>query len=122
MKKLLLLLASLVLFAAACSEDPATLDTPKPDDTPKDTVVVEPVAVEEIVLETNRIELEVGDSAAIVATVLPEEARADNPLTFTSRNPEIAAVSESGMVTGVGGAKPKSTSRPAAWALCATLK
>lgn len=107
MKKLLLLLASLVLFAAACSEDPATLDTPKPDDTPKDTVVVEPVAVEEIVLETNRIELEVGDSAAIVATVLPEEARADNPLTFTSRNPEIATVSESGMVTGVGAGETK---------------
>ena len=110
MKQLILLFAPLALLAGACSESPATPDKKDatPDDTtPKDSVVVEPVAVEEIVLETNRIELEVGDSAAIVATVLPEEARADNPVTFTSRNPEIATVSESGMVTGVGAGETK---------------
>lgn len=65
------------------------------------------VPVESIVLESNRMEVTEGEQITIVATVMPEEARADNPLYYTSRNTGIATVNEAGVVTGVAAGETK---------------
>ena len=41
------------------------------------------VPVESIVLESNRMEVTEGEQITIVATVMPEEARADNPVYYS---------------------------------------
>ena len=71
------------------------------------TVIKPIIPVESIEIEPNRIEIMEGEQATIVATVMPEEAREDNPIYFTSRNPEIATVDESGVVSGVAEGETK---------------
>ena len=71
------------------------------------TVTKAIVPVESIEIEPNRIEITEGEQATIVATVMPEEAREDNPIYFTSRNPEIATVDESGVISGVAEGETK---------------
>ena len=71
------------------------------------TVTKPIVPVESIVLESNRMEVTEGEQITIVATVMPEEARADNPLYYTSRNTGIATVNEAGVVTGVAAGETK---------------
>ena len=64
------------------------------------TVTVEPIEVEEIILNTNKITLNVGDTEQITAIVEPENAT--NPeLIWTSSDPTIATVDENGKVTGI---------------------
>lgn len=63
--------------------------------------------MESIELESYRIEVTEGEQVAIVATVMPEEARADNPVYYTSKNTAIATVDESGVVTGVAAGETK---------------
>lgn len=99
MKQLILLFAPLALLAAACSEDPAAPD--KKGSTPGESTSEGHVKVEEIILDSDRIDIEVGGTATIGVTVLPEEAVSDNPVSYTSENPGIATVDESGMVTGI---------------------
>ena len=65
------------------------------------------VPVESIVLESNRMEVTEGEQITIVATVMPEEARADNPVYYSSRNTAIATVNEAGVVTGVAAGETK---------------
>ena len=70
--------------------------------------VTEPIVpVESIELESNRLEVTEGGQVAIVATVMPEEARADNPVYYSSRNTAIATVDDSGVVTGVAAGETK---------------
>lgn len=71
------------------------------------TVTKPIVPVESIELESNRIEVTEGEQVAIVAMVMPEEARADNPVYYSSRNTGIATVDESGVVTGVAAGETK---------------
>ena len=71
------------------------------------TVTKPIVPVESIELESYRIEVTEGEQVAIVATVMPEEARADNPVYYTSKNSAIATVDESGVVTGVAAGETK---------------
>lgn len=99
MKQLILLFAPLALLAAACSEDPAAPD--KKGSTSGESASEGHVKVEEIILDSDRIDIEVGSTATIGVTVLPEEAVSDNPVSYTSENPGIATVDESGMVTGI---------------------
>ena len=65
------------------------------------------VPVESIELDSYRLEVTEGEQVAIVATVMPEEARADNPVYYTSKNTAIATVDESGVVTGVAAGETK---------------
>lgn len=65
------------------------------------------VPVESIELDSYRLEVTEGEQVSIVATVMPEEARADNPVYYTSKNTAIATVDESGVVTGVAAGETK---------------
>ena len=71
------------------------------------TVIKPIVPVESIELDSYRLEVTEGEQVVIVATVMPEEARADNPVYYTSKNTAIATVDESGMVTGVAAGETK---------------
>ena len=71
------------------------------------TVIKPIVPVESIELDSYRLEVTEGEQVAIVATVMPEEARADNPVYYTSKNTAIATVDESGVVTGVAAGETK---------------
>lgn len=64
--------------------------------------VVQPEAVPEfLVLKQNSFELKIGAAAQIEAQLLPEDASEGYTITYTSDNPEIAAVSESGYITAL---------------------
>ena len=98
MKKLLLLLAPLALLLAACdASSDNQIDKPG-DDT---------IAVESLVVTPGQIELELGQTQQLEAVLRPEEARADNPVYYTSKNTAIATVDESGVVTGVAAGETK---------------
>ena len=56
--------------------------------------------VESIVINTNEIELGIGESENLSVTINPDNA-SNKELSFTSSNPSIATVSEEGLVTGV---------------------
>lgn len=71
------------------------------------TVIKPIVPVESIELDSYRLEVTEGEQVAIVATVMPEEARVDNPVYYTSKNTAIATVDESGVVTGVAAGETK---------------
>ena len=63
-------------------------------------VVVKAVPVESITLDPKNLELEVGETLTISATVLPENAT-DKTVVWSSLNREIATVDDKGAVTGV---------------------
>ncbi|MCQ2070825.1 MAG: Ig-like domain-containing protein, partial [archaeon] len=60
------------------------------------------VSVEGVTLDVDHILMDVGDSYVLVATVIPAQA-SDKNLLWVSDNTEVAIVSESGVVTAVGG-------------------
>lgn len=66
------------------------------------TVTVTPkfIAVESITLEPEPLELEVGQSATVKATVLPEDAT-DKTLSWESSNEAVATVDQTGKVTAL---------------------
>ena len=59
------------------------------------------VPVASVYLDKNQQELVVGETAALVATVLPENAT-NKSVTWSSSNTSVATVSSRGVVTGVG--------------------
>lgn len=69
------------------------INSTTPEDKPAD------IAVTNITLSKSNLELKVGESATLTATVLPEDATNKN-VTWTSSNTEVATV-ENGVVTAV---------------------
>lgn len=65
------------------------------------TVSVEKVLVDNILLDKNNLELWVGRTVSLSATVLPENAT-DKNVAWTSSNEEAVTVDENGVVTAVG--------------------
>ncbi|MDE6279211.1 MAG: C10 family peptidase, partial [Paramuribaculum sp.] len=65
-------------------------------------VTVNPVAVaaESIKLDKETLELKVGETAALTATVLPDNAT-DKTVTWASSNPDVATVNADGVITAV---------------------
>ncbi|MDE6562582.1 MAG: Ig-like domain-containing protein, partial [Muribaculaceae bacterium] len=63
-------------------------------------VTVVPTPVESITLSATSLDLIAGETAALTATVTPEDAT-DKTITWTSDNEEVASVSESGEVIAV---------------------
>ena len=61
------------------------------------TVKETPVAVTGVGLNTNKVELSVGEGNKLVATVTPEAA-ANKEVTWSSNNPEVATVEQDGKV------------------------
>ncbi len=64
------------------------------------TVVPPIIAVEDISLNKEAIEMTVGDSETLIATVTPDDAT-DKTVTWSSANAAIATVSEDGLVTAI---------------------
>ena len=62
--------------------------------------IAEPVPVEDIIVDPTSLELEVGQSANITATVIPENAD-DTTFYWQSADETIATVSDSGRVKGI---------------------
>lgn len=88
-KKLLILAATMLLGAAPIATLAACGSNPEP--------VVEVTGVS---LNKNSLEVRVGDTETLVATVTPDNATS-KVLTWTSSNPAIASVSDAGLVTAV---------------------
>jgi C1A family cysteine protease len=65
------------------------------------TVTAAPVSVTGVSLNKPAITIHVGETETLIATVLPSNAT-NTAVTWSSGNPDIAAVSASGLVTGVG--------------------
>ena len=63
-------------------------------------LTVEPVYVQSVVLDNSTLELHVGESSKLNATVLPENAT-DKSVTWTSSNNSVATVDTNGNVTAV---------------------
>lgn len=61
-------------------------------------VRVTPISAKEIVLNTYSITIDVAGNYQLTATVNPEDA-ADKTITWSSSNPNVATVSESGLIT-----------------------
>ena len=66
------------------------------------TVEVKIVSVESVSIDVEKLELEIGKTASITVTVLPESAREDNPVSFSSKDINVATVDAAGVVTAVG--------------------
>lgn len=65
-------------------------------------VVSEPVLADKVTLDTNKIEVKVGETANVKATLSPTPTKEkDEELVWKSFNPEVATVSEDGTITGV---------------------
>lgn len=60
------------------------------------------VLPEYISLNSESFTMKVGETAAIKASVMPEEISDDYPLSFSSDNEAIAAVDENGIITAIG--------------------
>lgn len=65
------------------------------------TVVQPEVVPEFLVLKQKSFELKIGAAAQIEAQLLPEDAAEGYTITYTSDNPDIAAVNENGAVTAL---------------------
>lgn len=63
-------------------------------------VTVEPIEVNEIILNTNDLTVKVGNTEQLIAYIDPDDAT-DKELVWTSSNPYIASVDSTGKVTGV---------------------
>ena len=64
------------------------------------TVIVEPIEIEEIVLNAETITLKPGKTGQLTASIAPDDAT-DKELIWTSSNPSVATVDSNGKVTGV---------------------
>ena len=88
MKKIAILLVSAALLPlVSCEKD---TQTPTPTNVP----------VTGVELNVAELELEVGQTAVLTATVLPEDAT-DKTVTWSSSAPEIVSVDENGTVEGL---------------------
>ncbi|MBE7089452.1 MAG: hypothetical protein E7362_01450 [Clostridiales bacterium] len=80
-----------MLCAFACNQTP-----PPPDDDGGE----EDIPVTEIVLDKELLLMDIGDTAQLVATVLPNDATNKN-ITWASNESSVATVSTDGLVTAV---------------------
>ena len=64
-------------------------------------VLVSPILVESILLDSSDVLMEVGDTKQLTATVLPENATNDN-IEWASSDNEVATVTEDGLIAAVG--------------------
>ena len=65
-------------------------------------VICEPLKAETVTLNTNNLELAVGETEKLTATLSPEPSlEKDDKLNWVSYNPEVATVDENGVVTAV---------------------
>lgn len=71
-----------VFFFSACKKDPKN------------------ICVNDIKLDIHSLSLEIGDTARLTAIVYPDNAE-DHTVTWTSSNPEVAIISNDGLVTAV---------------------
>ena len=78
----------------------ATITAKAGDKTATCTVTVNPVKVTSVSLNKTELELKVGASETLTATVAPENAT-DKTVTWTSQHPEVATVDANGKVTAV---------------------
>lgn len=78
------IVCALLVVAMVCAMIPAALAAP----------------VSGVTLNQNSLNLKPGDTATLVATVAPDDAD-DKTVTWASDNPEVATVSQSGVVTAV---------------------
>lgn len=62
--------------------------------------VIDPYAVTGVTLDRTTLSIEMGETATLVATVLPEEAR-DKTVTWSSGNTAVATVDQQGKITTV---------------------
>lgn len=67
-------------------------------------VAVEIIAITEIFLQSDEVTLDIGDTAQLCYSLFPQNA-SDYGITYTSINPEIATVDETGEVNGVSPGK-----------------
>lgn len=84
----------------AIAEGNATITAAAGGKEAKCTVYVLPVQVESVTISEESIELEIGETFTLTATVLPENAE-DKTVTWSSSDNAIATVSDDGVVTGV---------------------
>ena len=78
----------------------ATITATAGDKTVECKVTVSPVPVSSVTLDHTSLELEIGETATLVASVKPDNA-ADKTVTWTSSDTKIATVDASGEVTAV---------------------
>ncbi|MBE6647068.1 MAG: VWA domain-containing protein [Ruminococcaceae bacterium] len=92
-----------VISAVGAGETQIVVTTLEGAHTATVTVVVKPipVSVEGIYTNVGALELDVGESATVIATVLPSNAT-DKSVIWTSSNSSVAVV-ENGVITGVSG-------------------
>lgn len=79
----------------------ATITATAGDKTAECKVTVSPVPVSSVTLDHTSLDLEMGETATLVATVKPDNA-ADKTVTWSSTDAKIATVDASGEVTAVG--------------------
>lgn len=65
------------------------------------SVTLQSISVQRIALSESYVELEVGDTCTLTATVYPENAE-NKAVAWTSDNPDVASVNQSGRVTALG--------------------
>lgn len=63
-------------------------------------VAVNPIKVEKVTLNVNKLTLKIGDTNDLTATIEPANAT-DKTVTWTSNNDQVATVSDKGLVTAV---------------------
>lgn len=89
-------IAAMATFAACSSDNDSKEDEPTPPTPPE---VPEEVKVESVTVTPTELTLEIEQTSAITAVVLPEEAKAT--VVWTSSDEAVATVAEDGTVTAV---------------------
>lgn len=87
MRKFAFLFALCALFFVACDKENGPVDVP------------EPIEVESVAVTPDVLELLVGESAQLEATILPADA--DTETTWMSTNEDVVKVDANGLVSGV---------------------
>ena len=88
-------LAAALLFSVSCKKD-----NPAEKDREEEQKEETRIAVESIRLDKEAISLEIDEEVRLNATVLPEDAT-DREVSWTSSDPLVASVSESGKVVAL---------------------
>ena len=66
-------------------------------------VICQPIQADTLELDTHRVDMEVGDTVQLTATLSPEPTlESDKALTWTSFNEDVVTVDENGVLTAVG--------------------
>ena len=66
-------------------------------------VICQPIQADTLELDTHRVDMEVGETVQLTATLSPEPTlESDKALTWTSFNEDVVTVDENGVLTAVG--------------------